>query len=192
MIEAFAAMPGIERPKDCCAGDNGLFWYPSSVDPVKLQRSYARNGHFDNINRDNYELITGRRVNKILFDGTTAVGVQFVSRSGGDPVQVKATKEVILAAGAVHTPQVLQLSGIGPKALLEKAGIPVLVELPGVGQKFQDQAYIPSVSFRCKSQSLPGYLDRRCQSIVSSSNKKQGAKDGARLSLRSTSAAPRV
>jgi choline dehydrogenase-like flavoprotein len=155
MLQAFIAMPGIDTPKDGCAGQNGVFWYPSSVNPTTLERSYARTGHFDNIARDNYELITGRRVNKILFDGTTAVGVQYVPRNGGAAVQVKAKKEVIVAAGAVHTPQVLQLSGIGPKPLLDKAKIPVIFDLPGVGQKFQDQAYVPSVGFRCMYPSFP-------------------------------------
>lgn len=150
MIQALAAMPGVETPQEGNGGSNGLFWYPSSVHPVTLQRSYARTGHFDNITRPNYELITGKRVNKILFDGTTAVGVQFVPRNGGEAIQVKAGKEVVLAAGAVHTPQVLQLSGIGPRPLLEKANISVVVDLPGVGQKFQDQGYVPSVGFRCE------------------------------------------
>jgi choline dehydrogenase-like flavoprotein len=150
MIEVLAKMPGVELLKEGCAGKNGLFWYPNSVNPVTFQRSYARTGHFDNLNRTNYDLITQKRVNKILFEGTTAVGAQFVPRNGGDAVRVKANKEVIIAAGTVHTPQVLQLSGIGPKTLLDKANISVLVDLPGVGQKFQDQAYVSNVGYRCK------------------------------------------
>jgi choline dehydrogenase-like flavoprotein len=57
---------------------------------------------------------------------------------------VKARKETILAAGAVHTPQLLQLSGVGPREVLERAGIDVKVDLPGVGNNFQDhpQAYL--------------------------------------------------
>lgn len=63
-------------------------------------------------------------------------------RSLGDNVTFTATArlEVILSAGAVHTPQILQLSGIGPRDLLESAGIDVLVDLPGVGYNFQDHA----------------------------------------------------
>lgn len=62
---------------------------------------------------------------------------------------VRACFEIILAAGAVHSPQVLQLSGIGPKNLLSGLGIETLVDLPGVGYNFQDQ---PSMfmSFNCK------------------------------------------
>ena len=53
---------------------------------------------------------------------------------------VYASKEVVLAAGALHTPQILQLSGIGPKPLLESLDIPVISDLPGVGSNLQDQA----------------------------------------------------
>lgn len=62
---------------------------------------------------------------------------------------ISACNEIILAAGAVHSPQVLQLSGIGPKKLLSSLGIKTLVDLPGVGYNFQDQ---PSMfmSFNCK------------------------------------------
>lgn len=61
---------------------------------------------------------------------------------------VSARKEVILSAGAVHTPQVLQLSGIGPRTLLEAAKIDVLVDLPGVGANFQDHAFL-NVGYAC-------------------------------------------
>lgn len=63
---------------------------------------------------------------------------QFAANSKGRVTTVSAKKEVILAAGAGHTPQILQLSGIGPKALLQKLGIPVVNDLPGVGRNFQD------------------------------------------------------
>ncbi|KAF2843525.1 GMC oxidoreductase [Patellaria atrata CBS 101060] len=143
MYKAMSKMPGMVIPKDGAGGKSGLFWFPTSMDPVKFWRSYSRTGHYDNITRDNYEVITLHKVQKILFDGTTATGVQFATRDGNSTVQtVKARKEVIISAGTVHTPQILQLSGIGPKALLDEANIPVLLNIPGVGQNFQDHAYL--------------------------------------------------
>ncbi|KAF2179491.1 GMC oxidoreductase [Zopfia rhizophila CBS 207.26] len=148
MYKAMAKMPGIAIPKDGAGGKSGLFWFPTSMDNIKYWRSYSRTGHYDNINRTNYEVLTMHKVKKVLFDGTTATGVQFVSREGGNgTLTVKANKEVIISAGTVHTPQILQNSGIGPKDLLEKTKIPVLVELPGVGQNFQDHAYL-SVNYQ--------------------------------------------
>uniref|UniRef100_L2GDE6 Choline dehydrogenase n=1 Tax=Colletotrichum fructicola (strain Nara gc5) TaxID=1213859 RepID=L2GDE6_COLFN len=150
LYNAMAKMPGMTIPVDSGAGEAGLYWYPMSQDPVQFQRSYARTGHWDGLNRANYEMIVGAKVIRILFDGDTATGVQFVSRNntGAAPVQVKARREVILAAGSVHTPQVLMLSGIGPRAHLEQARIAVKVDLPGVGSNFQDHSYIPSISYQ--------------------------------------------
>ncbi|KAL0780197.1 hypothetical protein CaCOL14_004681 [Colletotrichum acutatum] len=150
LYNAMAKMPGMTIPVDSGAGEAGLYWYPMSQDPVQFQRSYARTGHWDSLNRANYEMIVGAKVNRILFDGDTATGVQFVSRNntGAAPVQIKARREVILAAGSVHTPQVLMLSGIGPRAHLEQARIAVKVDLPGVGSNFQDHSYIPSISYQ--------------------------------------------
>lgn len=66
--------------------------------------------------------------------------MDFISRETNKTKTVKAGKEVILAAGAPHSPQVLQLSGVGPKAMLSKLGIKVIEDLPGVGANWQDQA----------------------------------------------------
>lgn len=145
-----AKMPEVDIPLDGAGGNNGLSWNPSSVDPQKYWRSYARTGHYDNITRSNFEVLTMHKVRRIIFNGTTATGVQIIARSNGaNAFTVKARKEVILSAGSIHTPQLLQLSGVGPKALLEKAQIPLVVELPGVGQNFQDHGYV-MVSFRCE------------------------------------------
>jgi choline dehydrogenase len=142
---------GVDIPLDGAGGNNGLFWNPNTLDPKTYYRSYSRTAHYDNaIQRPNYEVITGHKVNKVLFDGKTATGVQFTSRDpGAKAVTVKARKEVIIAAGTVHTPQILQRSGIGPKGLLSQAKIPLLIDLPGVGQHFQDHIYL-SVSYSCK------------------------------------------
>ena len=86
--------------------------------------------------RPNLTLKTGVLTHKVLLEGTKAVGVEF---SKNAQVQtVLASKEVILSAGSVGSPQLLQLSGIGPKAVLEKAGVPLVVDAPGVGENLQD------------------------------------------------------
>jgi choline dehydrogenase len=88
-----------------------------------------------------------------LFAGKTADGVLFVpsdSTNTTNSRKVKARKEVIIAAGTIHTPQILQASGIGPKALLTAAKIPLVVDLPGVGQNFQDHPLPSTITFNCK------------------------------------------
>lgn len=86
--------------------------------------------------RKNLYVITSTRANKILFEGKRAVGVQ-ITLSNNETAEVRATKEVILSTGTMVSPQLLMLSGIGPKEHLKKLGIPVLVDLP-VGKNLQD------------------------------------------------------
>jgi choline dehydrogenase len=93
--------------------------------------------------RPNLEVVTNALVHRIAFDGKRANGV--VYSRGGSVEIADAAREVILAAGAVGSPHVLQLSGVGAPEHLAKAGIPVRHVLPGVGQNFQDH-YIARVS----------------------------------------------
>jgi hypothetical protein len=133
-----------------------VFYYPLSKDPETETRSYARTGHWDGLNRPNYHLVTGARVNKVNLKGKRAVSVQFVpSDAPGETVTVRAKREVILSAGALRTPQILQLSGIGPRKLLGKAGINVLIDLPGVGANFQDHPIGPAITFNWSPPQLP-------------------------------------
>ncbi|KAK0752462.1 hypothetical protein B0T18DRAFT_318769 [Schizothecium vesticola] len=146
-LAAFREIPGVGSPPDSGAGLPGAFWYPASVDPNVWLRSFARPGHWDGIEaaRSNYHTLTGHRVLKINFsNGKRATGVSFVSAnttSAANPLTVTARKEVILAAGTIHTPKILQASGVGPQALLQSASIPVVVDLPGVGANFQDHPF---------------------------------------------------
>lgn len=78
-------------------------------------------------------------VSKVIFRGDTAVGVEYLPTAGGNASVAYAVKEVIMAAGGLNTPKILQLSGVGPKKLLQKHKIPVVVDLPGVGANLQDQ-----------------------------------------------------
>ncbi|KAK0707968.1 hypothetical protein B0H67DRAFT_603091 [Lasiosphaeris hirsuta] len=142
IMDSFKGIPGIEFPGDSGAGRTGVYWYPTFMDPKLVTRSYARTGHYDSLKRANYHLLTGSKVTRVLFSGTTASGAEFVQGKGSQSTAVRARKEVILATGGIHSPQVLQLSGIGPRKLLESANISTLVDLPGVGQNFQDHPMV--------------------------------------------------
>jgi choline dehydrogenase len=151
-MEAFRGIPGVPFVQDSGAGLPGVYWYPTFMDPKKVERSYARTGHHDQaVTRPNYHLATGSKVRRIVLEGTKAVGVAFVPATGSSAAEtlVRARKEVILAAGAIHSPHILQLSGIGPKNLLTAAKIDTVVDLPGVGQNFQDHPMIQA-SFSCE------------------------------------------
>lgn len=173
-MQAFEGIPGVPFAEDSGSGKPGVYWYPTFMDPKLVERSYARTGHHDRAaNRTNYHLATSSKVTRVVLDGTTATGVEFVSVAeddeddggdGGETTRVSARKEVIVAAGGIHSPWVLQLSGIGPREVLEAAGIETVVDLPGVGQNFQDHPMIQA-SFRLQNFSIhpapeDAFLDR--------------------------------
>ena len=96
--------------------------------------------------RPNLRIETNAQATRIDFDGRRAVGVSY--RREGREVAAAARREVILAAGALQSPQLLQLSGVGPAPLLQQYGIPVVHALPGVGENLQDHLQA-RVIFRC-------------------------------------------
>ena len=97
--------------------------------------------------RPNLNIVTGALTEKILLENRRAVGVAF--RRDGQLCTARAACEVILCGGAVNSPQLLMLSGIGPKDHLAGFGIPVVHDLPGVGQSLQDH-YSAPIKLRCK------------------------------------------
>jgi choline dehydrogenase len=97
--------------------------------------------------RANLNVVTGALTEKILFEDRRAVGVTF--RQDGGLCTARAAREVILCGGAVNSPQLLMLSGIGPQQHLAGFGIPVVHHLPGVGQSLQDH-YSAAIKLRCK------------------------------------------
>jgi choline dehydrogenase len=103
------------------------------------------------LQRPNLKVITGALSQRILLDGKRATGVEFL-RAGSKQV-VNARREVILSAGPIASPHLLQLSGIGPAAVLQQAGIDVVHDLPGVGENLQDH--------------LEFYFQFRCQQPIS-------------------------
>ncbi|KAK2058509.1 FAD/NAD(P)-binding domain-containing protein [Colletotrichum caudatum] len=133
LFEAFKEIDGVEFPSDSGAGKAGVFWFPTLMDPRTVTRSYAGTGHYLNINatRPNYHLLIKTQVRRLLVDDElSATGVEF-PLGNNTLLTVKAKKEVILSAGTIHTPHLLQVSSIGPKKILEAGGIDVLVDLPG-------------------------------------------------------------
>ncbi len=95
--------------------------------------------------RPNLTIETGARVTKILIDNKRATGITY--RLDGIDKQAHAEAEIILAAGAVQSPQLLELSGIGQPELLRSHGIEVVHELPGVGENFRDH-YLGRINWR--------------------------------------------
>lgn len=96
--------------------------------------------------RKNLTVETDAQASKVLMSGKRAVGVAY--ERAGQPVTARARKEVLLCAGALQSPQLLQLSGIGPREVLEQHGIDVVHELPGVGRNLQDHLQI-RIMFKC-------------------------------------------
>lgn len=89
--------------------------------------------------RSNLKIRTNSQTTAILLDGKRATGVRYVhNRNMAQPQEVFARREVIICCGAINTPKLLQISGIGPSALLKSLGITVLHELPGVGENLRD------------------------------------------------------
>ncbi len=109
------------------------------------------------LNRPNLKVMTGALTQRLILKGKKAVGVEFLC--DGELRQVTAKREVILSAGPIASPHLLQLSGIGPAAVLKNAGIEVQHELAGVGENLQDHLEF-YFQFRCKQPiTLNGKLD---------------------------------
>ena len=95
------------------------------------------------LGRRNLTVITGAAATRLLFDGHRATGVAY--RQAGTEHQITARREVLLCAGALQSPQLLQISGVGPGAHLQSLGIPVLHHLPGVGEGLHDHVDVVQV-----------------------------------------------
>ncbi len=109
------------------------------------------------LNRPNLKVVSEALTQRILLKGKKAVGVEY---NRGDTLQsVSANREVLLCAGPIASPHLLQISGIGPGQILKQAGIEVLHDLPGVGENLQDHLEF-YFQFRCRQPiTLNGKLD---------------------------------
>jgi choline dehydrogenase len=135
-----AAECGIPPVKMFNSGDNfGCAYF--QMNQKRGRRWSATNAFLrPAMHRPNLTIMTGAQVHRVKIENRHATGVEFVHRK--QKFFVEAKRETILAAGAIGSPQLLQLSGIGPAALLKKYGIEVRHELPGVGENLHDHLQI--------------------------------------------------
>lgn len=144
------AAAGLPASQDTYGGDNwGAYISTSCINPANWTRSYSRSGYLDPLPpRSNYDVLANAHVTKILFDSSSPSGnlsanaVEFTSDNGASKTTVKVKREVVLAGGTVGSPTVLLHSGIGPKDILSAAGVPLVFDLPGVGQHLQDHVSV--------------------------------------------------
>lgn len=121
----------IPHPKEGFADPIGVFWTANSINKATATRSTSRSAYYDPIvSRKNLKLLSNTHVDKIILKknnvgALAAVGVNYKAAGSRQQVQAFAAKEVILAAGAIFTPHLLMNSGIGPKDVLNAAGISV-------------------------------------------------------------------
>ncbi|OKL55911.1 hypothetical protein UA08_08800 [Talaromyces atroroseus] len=142
-MDTFRAL-GYEINNDPITGQAiGAFTNTHTVHPDTRERSYSRTAYYDSdtAKRPNLHVLVEAFVEKIIFnesDGSiTATGVQFRTKDG-EQHTVTARDEVVLSAGAINSPQILELSGIGQRDRLESLGIPVVIDNPNVGENLQD------------------------------------------------------
>jgi len=157
--EAWRHVPGVQRKRDIGAGEGpGVYWINSSIDRRNQTRDTSRSAYYDPVaSRPNLRLLTLHRATEILFSERgplTATGVKVTSVKSNETFSISARKEVILSAGSVLSVHLLQLSGLGPKAVLEAAGIKVKKDIPGIGANLQDHATI-TMTFNLSNQAFP-------------------------------------
>jgi choline dehydrogenase len=151
ILEAYReamAEAGIPKIDDFNRGDNEgcSYFLVNQTKGVRLNTSRAFLKPV--MNRPNLTVMTDAQVRRLTFDGRRCTGVEF--DRGGQAEAVTARVETILAAGSIGSPQILQLSGVGPGALLQQHGIPVQHEMPGVGENLQDHLQL-RMAFKVKN-----------------------------------------
>ncbi|HEY0114054.1 MAG TPA: choline dehydrogenase [Allosphingosinicella sp.] len=145
VIEACEAL-GLPKRDANGAEQEGAGWYQVTI-KKGLRQSAAVAYLHPAMARGNLRVETKALARRVLFEGKRAVGVEF--EQGGVVRIARANAEVILAGGAINSPQLLQLSGIGPAELLREHGIEVVSDLPGVGENLQDH-FVVGETFRLK------------------------------------------
>jgi len=158
ILDAFAQaaqQAGIPHSNDFNRGDNEGVGYFDVNQRSGIRWNAAKAFLRPVLRRPNLQVWTGAQIARLLiepgpsdgsWDGVPqASGVEVIPQGGGERVRARAAREVILCTGAVGTPQLLQLSGIGPRALLQQHGVMVMRDAPGVGGNLQDHLQIRAV-----------------------------------------------
>ncbi|KAL2015460.1 hypothetical protein VTK56DRAFT_5404 [Thermocarpiscus australiensis] len=147
-MDTFAKL-GLQMTTDPRSGAAvGAFQNGATIDPATKTRSYSANAYLgpEVRKRENLVVMTNTLVTKIvlekLADGNAVARGVKIRAKNGEEQTISARHEVVLSAGALQSPQLLELSGIGGKDLLEKHGIPVLVDNPNVGEHMQDHPIV--------------------------------------------------
>ena len=161
---------GFGDANDPISGEKlGPFTPPCSIDPRSNTRSYAASAYLNTkvSSRSNLEVVTETLVEKVVLEeqngSVTAKGVQVWSKSGGRKQYF--ADEVILSAGTIQSPQILELSGIGSRNILEANGIPLIVESSGVGGNLQDHPFA-AVSFEVADGQASGDVVRNPEIVT--------------------------
>lgn len=150
LIEAVIASAkalGVPETKDFNGGNQEGVGYYQLTTHNGLRMSAAKAYLKPARKRQNLRLLTDAHVTELIFDGKRAVGVRYRA-AGGENREIRAKHGVILSAGALQSPQLLMLSGIGPAAHLKEHGIPVRVDRPAVGANLQDHLQIRLI-YKC-------------------------------------------
>lgn len=144
MIEAAKALgiPTFDSPNGAMMEGRGGVALNDLIVKAGRRSSIFRSYIFPKLGQPNLTVLTHAQVSRLLFNGTTVIGVEVVQ--GTRLLRLMADREVILSMGAINTPKVLMQSGIGPEEELAPHGIPTVQHLPGVGRNHQDH-----VSFGC-------------------------------------------
>jgi choline dehydrogenase-like flavoprotein len=148
---------GYKSPKDPRTGSSiGGFNQLVTVDPKLNRRSYSARAYYEpNAGRPNLSLLTHALVSRIVLEKTggeaKATGIEFCSN--GKSYSAKANKEVIVSGGTINSPQLLELSGIGSSAVLQKAGVDVVVDNPNVGENLNDHSVTGVCLVSCRFRS---------------------------------------
>ena len=148
ILDAFAAAAteaGIPATEDFNRGNNEGVGYFEVNQKAGLRWNASKAFLRPVVGRPNLQVWSGAHTSRLLMDGQRVTGVEVLPAGGGAPLQALAMREVVLCAGAIGTPHLLQLSGIGAASQLHAHGITPQHELPGVGENLQDHLQIRAV-----------------------------------------------